>query len=541
MPRDFTPGAQRALAAASTWWAPGQTDELTTAALLLGLVDEDESRAARLLADHSLTAEQVRAWAAAWQQGDADRRRLGRFSPALDVGLAAAEERRADEPHPLSWATEHLLLALALAGDEVAQWLAAHGLDGETLERKIDRIYGHAPRDAAAIPWPVDVSTLPERLPQTVPVESQTLSLEPSETSPNEQTAPHEQTAVLRILDASANRAREGLRVVEDYVRFALDDAHLTREFKELRHDLAAVLERFPQAAMLSSRDTRSDVGTSISTAAEQKRAAPEQVVAASAKRVEEALRSLEEYGKLVAPPCSFALEQLRYRMYTLERASASTADNVRRLASVRLYVLVDGRSTAAEFATLVESLVRAGVGAVQLRDKRLADRELVERARLMRRLTHGSNTLCIINDRADVAALVRAHGVHVGQDELTVKDARALVGPDALVGVSTHSIEQARKAVLDGASYVGVGPTFPSATKQFEAFPGLELVRAVSAEISLPAFAIGGVSLENLPAVLAAGARRVAVSSAITAAAEPAQVARAFHAQLNATSQSAR
>ena len=145
----------------------------------------------------------------------------------------------------------------------------------------------------------------------------------------------------------------------------------------------------------------------------------------------------------------------------------------------------------------------------LQLRDKRLADRELIDRARRLRRLTRGTATLLIINDRPDLAALAQADGVHVGQEELSVKDARSIVGPDVLIGVSTHSIEQARQAVLDGANYLGVGPTFPSGTKQFDHFPGLELLRAVAAEIRLPAFAIGGITRENLDQVKSAGFRR--------------------------------
>jgi thiamine-phosphate pyrophosphorylase len=176
---------------------------------------------------------------------------------------------------------------------------------------------------------------------------------------------------------------------------------------------------------------------------------------------------------------------------------------------------------------------VAAGVDAIQLRDKTLADRELVQRARLLREATAGGPTLLIVNDRADVAKLARADGVHVGQNELSVKDARTIVGPDALVGVSTHTIEQARQAVLDGANYIGVGPTFPSGTKRFEQFPGVELLRAVAAEIRLPAFAIGGIDGENAADVLAAGFTRIAVSGAVTSAADPVQVARALAARL--------
>jgi thiamine-phosphate pyrophosphorylase len=131
------------------------------------------------------------------------------------------------------------------------------------------------------------------------------------------------------------------------------------------------------------------------------------------------------------------------------------------------------------------------------------------------------------------LAVLARADGVHVGQEELTVKDVRAMVGPDALVGVSTHSIEQARQAVLDGASYIGVGPTFPSGTKHFDEFPGPGLLRAVAAEIRLPAFAVGGITRDNLPDVLSAGFCRIAVGGAVTAASDPAAAARELLAAL--------
>jgi thiamine-phosphate pyrophosphorylase len=197
------------------------------------------------------------------------------------------------------------------------------------------------------------------------------------------------------------------------------------------------------------------------------------------------------------------------------------------------LYVLLDGRASEGEFARLVEALVQGGVHALQLRDKTLTDGDLLSRARILRKRTEGTETLFIMNDRPDLAALSHADGVHVGQDELSVKDARAIVGPRALIGVSTHSIEQARQAVLDGANYIGVGPVFESQTKQFYKFPGLELVRSVAAEIKLPAFAIGGVTLGNIGEVLATGATRVAVSGAIVNAENPDAAARIFLARL--------
>lgn len=367
--------------------------------------------------------------------------------------------------------------------------------------------------------------------------------------------------AALRILDAALNRAGEGLRVVEDYVRFVLDDAHLTEMAKQLRHDLATAGARLPLADRHTSRDTQADVGTAISTPSEGRRADAWEVCVASFERAKQSLRSLEEFGKVAKPQAAAQFEALRYRLYTLEAAVGRTVDAVARLTDVRLYVLVDGGESEAEFARLVEELSTAGVNAIQLRDKRLSDGELISRGRLLVRLTRkpptspeqvgqdeadprrrtwsglpptgSSQCLAIINDRPDIAAAVGADGVQLGQDDMSVKDARATAGPRMLIGVSTHSIEQAREAVLAGANYIGVGPTFPSTTKSFDVFPGVELLRQVAAEIRLPAFAIGGISPGNAAEVLAAGFTRLAVSSAIVGAASPAEAVRQFKAVL--------
>jgi thiamine-phosphate pyrophosphorylase len=256
-------------------------------------------------------------------------------------------------------------------------------------------------------------------------------------------------------------------------------------------------------------------------------------VLAANLKRIQEALRSLEEYGKLIDPDAAARIEQLRYRSYTLERAVEITVRSNGRLAGAQLYVLIDGRATSETFERVARSLVDAGTSVLQLRDKNLADRDLLARGKLLRAVTHDTSTLFIMNDRPDLAALCGADGVHVGQNELSVKDARSMIGPRALVGVSTHSIEQARQAVLDGADYIGVGPVFPSDTKSFDHFPGLDLLRAVRDEIRLPAFAIGGISLENVSPVLATGFSRIAVASAVINAEDPALAARRLMSRL--------
>jgi thiamine-phosphate pyrophosphorylase len=349
------------------------------------------------------------------------------------------------------------------------------------------------------------------------------------------ESAPADHTATLRIIDAAANRAREGLRVLEDYARFALDDAHLTRQLKECRHALREALGIFPAEALLRSRETQADVGTTISTPAEIARANPAEVVQAACKRTQEALRSLEEFGKLLSTAAATRLERLRYQLYTLEKGLALAEFNRRELADRRLYLLATDALCPRGLGPAVRGALAGGATIVQLREKEMPDRRLVELGRRVRAWTRETDALFIINDRADLALATDADGVHVGQDELSVKEARAIVGPRRLVGVSTHSVEQARQAVLDGADYLGVGPVFPSVTKAFDSLAGLELVREVASEISLPWFAIGGINAENVSAVLEAGATRIAVSHAILSAEDPASVTRVLAERLSA------
>ncbi|MCA9231227.1 MAG: thiamine phosphate synthase [Planctomycetales bacterium] len=331
-------------------------------------------------------------------------------------------------------------------------------------------------------------------------------------------------TRTIRILDASTNRAVEGLRVVEDYVRFALDDGHLTRRVKELRHELAGICDALPRQARLAARETRQDVGTEVTTPTESRRTDAWDVCLASLERTKQSLRSLEEYSKVESPEVASQFETLRYRLYTLERALGITFDSCQRLHDVRLCVLIDAGDTLDSFRKLVAELLAAGVGMIQLREKRLSDRQLIERARVLKSMITEQDlgALMIVNDRADIAAIARADGVHLGQDDVSVKDARTIIGPRKLIGVSTHSLEQARAAVLDGANYLGAGPTFPSTTKAFDNFPGLDFLKQVASEIRLPTFAIGGINAENLEQVLATGTMRVALSGAIVAAPAP-------------------
>lgn len=348
-----------------------------------------------------------------------------------------------------------------------------------------------------------------------------------------ETSSPAGREAAMRIGDASANRAGEALRVIEDFVRFALDDALLTERAKSLRHELTEILAAMPREDRLRARQTQEDVGTTISTSGEAQRGTLEDVVRAAFGRLQQALRSLEECAKVIAPQAAGPLEQLRYRVYTLESAIHITHESGARLESLRLCVLVDGAESLTQCENLVGRLLEAGVSAVQLREKDLDDRELLALARRLREMTAAHGALLVVNDRADMASLVRADGLHLGQEDLPIAEARKVVGTEMLIGLSTHSLAQAEEAVMAGADYIGVGPVFPSTTKEFHEYPGLALVRQVAERLSLPALAIGGIGPENIEAVMAAGATRVAVGRAITATPDPAAAASELMARM--------
>jgi thiamine-phosphate pyrophosphorylase len=182
----------------------------------------------------------------------------------------------------------------------------------------------------------------------------------------------------------------------------------------------------------------------------------------------------------------------------------------------------------------MIEEAAGGGAQIFQLREKNVSDREFLERAKRVHEATTKAGVLFIVNDRPDIARLAQADGVHLGQDDVPIGDARRIIGADGLIGVSTHSLEQVRQAVLGGASYIGVGPTFPSATKQFSEYPGLDFVRAAAAETSLPAFVIGGVSLETIRDAVAAGARRVAVGDAVCKSNDPRATAAELRRELD-------
>ncbi len=201
------------------------------------------------------------------------------------------------------------------------------------------------------------------------------------------------------------------------------------------------------------------------------------------------------------------------------------------RLAGARLYLCTPDRPDLADF---LEEVLAGGVDAVQLREKGIEARRELEVLEVVRTVAERHGVLWSVNDRADVAHASEADILHLGQDDLPVPHARRLLGDDVLIGRSTHAKVQVDAADVEpGVDYFCVGPTWPTPTKPGRPAPGLELTRHAARTATRPWFAIGGINLDNLEQVLTAGATRVVVVRALTAAADPRAAAEAFKAQL--------
>lgn len=203
------------------------------------------------------------------------------------------------------------------------------------------------------------------------------------------------------------------------------------------------------------------------------------------------------------------------------------------RLRAARLYLVCDTQPGGRDPAAFLDAALAGGVDLVQLRDKTAPDGVLRAAAAIFRSACDECGALFILNDRPHLAAACHADGVHVGQDDLSVSAARAAVGPDRLVGLSTHSVEQVDAAQGSGADYIAVGPVHATPTKPTYPAVGLELVAYAGARVRAPWFAIGGIDASNVGAVAAAGARRIVVVRAIVEAEDPRRAARALRRAL--------
>lgn len=199
----------------------------------------------------------------------------------------------------------------------------------------------------------------------------------------------------------------------------------------------------------------------------------------------------------------------------------------------VRLYVIISSGLAKKPILETLQEVIQGGADAVQLREKTMSDSEFLALAKEFRRVTSQSKILFVVNDRAEIAKKVGADGLHIGQSDLNIHHARKIIGYDRILGVSTHTIVQARKAQQEGADYISVGPIFPTITKVYEPPVGLDYLKEVKREITIPFVAIGAINHENLSEILLAGGLCVAICSAIICSDNILQTTQSFKSQL--------
>lgn len=433
--------------------------------------------------------------------------------------------------------SEHLVLAMAETPGAARTELAELGIHADEIRQEL------FPPNQVTSAMPVDFELQIDA--ETRPASDDIGTTEKLHRQPFSMSHTSHVKRLYALLDANLNRSREGLRVLEDFARFVLRSPESSERLKHLRHDLVSAEHLLHNILpeLLSARNINADVGTSITTQSELRRDSLNDVVTANARRVQESLRSLEEFGKTISSEFATSIKQLRYQAYALEKGlrlnvpaetsikehpnAALKKRRLHKLATSRLYVLLTESSCQLPWKQTAEQILLGGADVIQLREKFLSDEELVRRGLWLADACKAAGALFIMNDRCDLAMAARADGVHIGQNDGTLATTREQVGEAVTVGVSTHSVPQFTQACHQGADYLGVGPVFASKTKNFDSFPGLQLVKEISKVADRPWFAIGGINQDNLEQVNRAGASRIAVCGAVLGVSDPERAVR--------------
>ncbi|MCA8914388.1 MAG: thiamine phosphate synthase [Planctomycetes bacterium] len=323
----------------------------------------------------------------------------------------------------------------------------------------------------------------------------------------------------LRVIDANLNRAREGLRTAEEYARLVLEDAPAAQALKDVRKHVQACTEAFGPG-LLAARDIEGDPGTRPE-ADDVRRGSERDIAAAGLKRAQEALRVVEEFAQLHSPAAAGAAAKARYAAYQAEQSLFVLTPQRAALASP-VMVVFSNMAARDDWRDVLASLLDAGARLFQLREKDISARNFVAHVVAFKAVTRKHEATVIINDRADVAAATGANGVHLGQDDLDIVHARKILGPNALIGISTHDRAEALDAQDMGADYVGIGAMFHTDTKKVQSLGGPALVSTVRPGMNIPVFCIGGIRQDNVAKLVGHGARHIAVSSALLNASDP-------------------
>jgi len=327
---------------------------------------------------------------------------------------------------------------------------------------------------------------------------------------------------IYRIIDANLNRASEGLRVIEEISRFIYQDALTVEKIKVLRHKVRETSKELTNL-FLSERNSLNDCGFDIS----QKEISSsetdlKEIALRNFKRVQEAFRVIEEnFRTKNYHDLAKKYEKYRFLSYQLEKSFfISDSKKSNPLPSDIYCITGEAFSLGRSNINVVKEMIKAGTKIIQYREKKKDMLAKYNECIIIRELTAKAGVLFIVNDDIDLAIITGADGVHIGQEDIPLKEVRRLVGNNTIIGISTHSVKQAQKAVLDGADYIGVGPIFKTYTKKDVVEPvGYEYLDYIIKNIKLPFVAIGGIKEHNIRELAKRGAKCFAMITEIVEA----------------------
>jgi len=329
---------------------------------------------------------------------------------------------------------------------------------------------------------------------------------------------PPSDNRIAQLIDANLDRAREGLRVMEDWCRFGLKRTDFSIQIKDWRQQLGAHHHKIYRKARLTSEDPAMGVSHPL----QKNRSTPEDIFIANSSRVQEALRVLEEFTRITDPRLSEVATRIRYETYEIEIKVLNIKEGIDKrqiLKDCSLYLVTKNRKGLKE---IVLQSLNAGVKIIQYREKFLNDNEKVNQAKELSSLCKKYNSLFIVNDRIDIALAVDADGIHLGQEDMPTKIARKLLGYEKIIGRSTHCLKDIKKAEEEGCDYIGIGAIFPSETKTKLNPIGIDYLKKGLNQTLLPAFAIGGINSSNINKLNQINNLRIAVSDAIINSSDP-------------------
>jgi len=320
-----------------------------------------------------------------------------------------------------------------------------------------------------------------------------------------------------RIIDANINRVSEGIRVLEDHSRFVKENKNINEKFRNIRHKARKILKELDND-LIRSRESSADNGLKISQSSKlDNKTTEKELLLSNFKRIQEAVRSIEENLKIIGEyDKSKQFEDIRFEVYGIEKQYMSNLEF--KLPEGIYGLTAEKYSKDRSNVEVVKEMLKAGIKIIQYREKEedKSKKEMLAECLEIRKLTKENEAIFIVNDHLDIAILCKADGIHLGQDDLSVQDVKKING-DLIVGISTHSPQQAQKAIKDGADYIGVGPIFTTKTKKNVCDAvGLEYLDYIVKNTDIQFVAIGGIKEHNINQVVSHGAKSIALVTEI-------------------------